>query len=276
MSEAEVWSVAIAPDNIQTMTLDQLDEAFQKGLITENALVWTDGMDNWERLSTVLGDDAGADAPAPVAAPVVAAPVASPVAVSPLAVAPVAQVVRPAAAPSAPNSLAPVAMAPSLAPSMGLDDLDLDGFATKKKTKWPLFAAAAVLLGGLGFTAANLSSGSGVDASKAAAAAMPIDPGNQPIGSPVPAAAAEEAPLSGGGYKISAAEDAKFKAEEEKEAEQRARVAAALAAKPPEPAPAAKPSRKGGGGHARAQKSSATGGIQKGGSKFDPLNGALP
>jgi hypothetical protein len=73
MPEAEVWSVAIAPDNIQSMTLDQLDEAFQKGLITENAMVWTDGMDSWQRLREVLGEDE----PAPEAAPIAAAPIAA-------------------------------------------------------------------------------------------------------------------------------------------------------------------------------------------------------
>jgi hypothetical protein len=267
MPEAEVWSVAIAPDNIQTMTLDQLDDAFQRGLITDNAMVWTDGMDNWMRLREVLGDEE----PAPAQpAPVQAAPVRAPVAAS--AFPQVAAAPAPAPG-SAPNSLAPVAMAPAMNAPVGLslgDDLDLDGFGmAKKKAKWPFVAAAAVLVGGLGFTAANLSGGE-LDASKATSAALA--PGDQPIGSPVPA---EEKPLSGGGYKISAAEEAKFKAEEAKEAEQRDRVAAALAAKPAEePKPAAHKS--GGGGHHRAKKQSSSSGLHKGGSKFDPLNGSLP
>jgi hypothetical protein len=267
MPEAEVWSVAIAPNNIQTMTLDQLDDAFQRGLITDNAMVWTDGMDSWMRLREVLGEEE----PAPAQpAPVRAAPVQAPVATS--AFPPVAAAPAPAPG-SAPNSLAPVAMAPSPSAPIGLslgDDLDLDGFGVaKKKAKWPFVAAAAVALGGLGFTAANLSGGE-VDASKAASAAL-VAPGDQPIGSPVPA---DEKPLSAGGYKISAAEEAKFKAEEAKEAEQRDRVAAALAAKPAEePKPAA---HKSAGGHHRAQKQSSSSGLHKGGSKFDPLNGSLP
>jgi hypothetical protein len=127
-----------------------------------------------------------------------------------------------------------------------------------------------VVLGGVGFAAASLSGGS-VDSSRAASAAMPIDPGDQPLGSPVPK---EAAPLEGGGYKISAAEDAKFKAEEAKEEEaQRQRVAAALAAKPAEEP---KPARKNSGSARRPQKQSGSSAVQKSGSKFDPLNGALP
>jgi hypothetical protein len=129
-----------------------------------------------------------------------------------------------------------------------------------------------LVIAGAGFTVANASSGADIDPTKAAAAARPIahDPGQEPID--IPVVKSPDAPLAGGGgYKISAAEEAKFKAEAAKEEEQRARMAEALANKPPEPP---KPARKSSGAR-RPQGSSNNSPIKKGGAKFDPLNGSL-
>ena len=72
------WMVAVAPGNIQTMTIDQLDAAYQAGHITEQTMVWTHGMDAWLPLAEVVGgdDDEAAEPPAPSTAS--DAPAASP------------------------------------------------------------------------------------------------------------------------------------------------------------------------------------------------------
>jgi hypothetical protein len=55
----EVWFVAVASDDIKQMNVDQLDEAFRLGIITEETAVWTEGMEAWQPLGQVLGEDAG-------------------------------------------------------------------------------------------------------------------------------------------------------------------------------------------------------------------------
>jgi hypothetical protein len=53
----EVWFVAVASDDIKQMNVDQLDEAFRLGVITEETAVWTEGMEAWQPLGQVLGSD---------------------------------------------------------------------------------------------------------------------------------------------------------------------------------------------------------------------------
>lgn len=64
-----LWYVAVASDDIKTMTLDQLDEAFRSGVINSDTSVWTEGMEAWAPLRVVADldasdGDASADAPA--------------------------------------------------------------------------------------------------------------------------------------------------------------------------------------------------------------------
>ncbi len=102
-AETETWQVAIAPNNVQAMTLEQLDAAYQAGTITEQTLVWTDGMEEWAPLSEIAGDDdeaEQAEAPAAVAEPT-----------QPVQQAPVAQPQVAAQAPAGPQFAAPVANA---------------------------------------------------------------------------------------------------------------------------------------------------------------------
>jgi hypothetical protein len=54
----EVWFVAVASDDIKQMNVDQLDEAFRLGIVTEDTAVWTEGMEAWQPLGQVLGNDA--------------------------------------------------------------------------------------------------------------------------------------------------------------------------------------------------------------------------
>src|SRR5690606_588779 len=51
------WMVAIAPGNVQMMSVDQLDAAYQGGQINDHTMVWTQGMDAWLPLAQVIGGD---------------------------------------------------------------------------------------------------------------------------------------------------------------------------------------------------------------------------
>jgi hypothetical protein len=59
--EDGLWYVAIASDDIKTMTLDQLDDAFRLGVITAETSVWTEGMEAWAPLREVAGLEDGDD-----------------------------------------------------------------------------------------------------------------------------------------------------------------------------------------------------------------------
>src|SRR5215469_4089267 len=72
----DLWYVKTADGDVDRLTLDQLDEAFNAGHIDENATVLPAGQSNWVRLGTLLGLDQPATpppvafAPAPRYAPV--------------------------------------------------------------------------------------------------------------------------------------------------------------------------------------------------------------
>jgi hypothetical protein len=61
--DAEVWHVKMPSGDVYTVSVEQLDEAFQGGHIDENTLVMQDGMSGWATLGEVLGgdDDESAD-----------------------------------------------------------------------------------------------------------------------------------------------------------------------------------------------------------------------
>jgi hypothetical protein len=72
----EVWHVAIAWDDIKTMSLDQLDDAFRLDVIAADTPVWKEGMSGWQPLSVVAGmeeeeevEEATVMRPAPFIAP---------------------------------------------------------------------------------------------------------------------------------------------------------------------------------------------------------------
>ncbi len=61
-----------APDNVRRLTLEELDDCYQLGVVDEETLVWTHGMLRWQTLAAVAGLDAatpavdqGADTSAP-------------------------------------------------------------------------------------------------------------------------------------------------------------------------------------------------------------------
>ncbi len=59
MSEArtDLWHVQLASGNLEVMTLDQLDEAFNADRIDENTMVLQGGALKWSRLGEILGLD---------------------------------------------------------------------------------------------------------------------------------------------------------------------------------------------------------------------------
>lgn len=52
-----LWHVAIAPDDIKVLTLEQLDDLFRLDLIEESTKIWRPGMATWQPLGVVAGID---------------------------------------------------------------------------------------------------------------------------------------------------------------------------------------------------------------------------
>ena len=164
MSDTEDrWYVNVGSDDVRMMTLDELVDAFENGVISRETLVVEVGGNEWQPLKEVA--DLGDEDPVPAAAPVQQARPAPQTSWPPQAVS------RESAWPpaSAWDSVAPAAAAKqvlSRAPiSTGLNstipvvqDLDLDlpaqSFKSGKGKSIAIFAALAVLVaGGIGFAA---------------------------------------------------------------------------------------------------------------------------
>lgn len=220
------------------MTLDELVEAFENGVITANSLVTEVGGTEWKPLKEVadLGDEEETAPPPslptpPISQRVTTAPVSAfpPVSVNresawPPAAAWSQPPVRPSAAPVSnigPNSTVPVVQDLSI----GLDDMPFQ----RKRSKLPLLAAAAVvLLGGAGFAA--MKSGSFAPAASPAPAAQPITfqktvttplPTSEPAAAPAPAAEKSEAKPAGLSEETKAA---LLSADKDREAKKKSRV----------------------------------------------------
>jgi hypothetical protein len=139
MSGDGIWYVKLADGDVDRLTLDQLDEAFQKGQIDENTVVLGDGTTRWLKLGELLGSSEPAVTPAapaqatrpPVAALAPAqAATQRPVGANPMPPAPTAPVAR---------SLRPV--------SVDLSDTDLEQLRGGRSSRKRLvFGAAGTLL----------------------------------------------------------------------------------------------------------------------------------
>jgi hypothetical protein len=53
--DESLWYVKLADGDVERVTLDQLDEAFQTGQIDENSMVLAAGADQWVKLADLLG-----------------------------------------------------------------------------------------------------------------------------------------------------------------------------------------------------------------------------
>jgi hypothetical protein len=242
---SEHWDVEVGYGQIHTMTLDELDAAYQAGSIVETTRVREHGAMAWSTLAVV----AGLEESAPPSAPSM----------------------------NGPNSLAPTAVSlamptPSTGfdltpqpPAIDLDDLDESNAARRLgRSKVPM------ILGGLGVVAViglaafavpkALRAADANQAMKAAAAskATSFDPRS--------ATGLTEDELSRMRQKLTDEQARRLEEADKRRAEETARKNAEAARKAAEAAAKQAPARKGGKGSEP---------FVKGGSKFDPLNGSL-
>jgi hypothetical protein len=152
----DLWYVKTADGDVDRMTLDQLDEAFNAGRIDENVTVLPAGESNWVRLGTLLGID-------------------QPATPSPMSFAPV------------PNSMRPVSI------DLSDDDPEIAKLHKKSRKGVGFAVAAAVLLIPAGILGANrmhlgasLSSDSAPNVAAAAVQAPPPVTAAPPPPAPAP------------------------------------------------------------------------------------------
>jgi hypothetical protein len=242
MSDNDLWYVKTADGDVNRVTLDQLDEAFNAGHIDESVMVLPAGQAAWVKLGALLGLDQPAPAPAPVPA--------TPAAYAPAAYAPAAYTPAPY---SLPQSLRPM----SLDLSIDLDD-DMP-FKRKGSRKGVVIGAliGAVAIAGVVFAAAG-SFQVGATTASAAIAAPPAAAAPPPAPVvPVPAATTTAAPLPDHGLTD----------------EQKAKLAAADQAR--EDKAKSKKKARGAGNAWHGAGKGKSQGFTTGGSKFDPLNANL-
>lgn len=54
--EEEIWHTQLGPGDVRQLSLEQLDDFFRLGVISEQTFLWKKGMSEWKRLSTVLDE----------------------------------------------------------------------------------------------------------------------------------------------------------------------------------------------------------------------------
>jgi len=189
-SDDVIWHVQLASGDVDLMTLDELDGAFQKGVIHEGTYLWQEGATGWVTLREVAGLDE--DEPAEEIEPVEVWPQPPPKVHVPN------DAVWPSASasiflPPAPNPFLVVSTnstAPVAGPPRDLDfDLDSVDFGRKKRSggKW-LFAAALLGAAGFGAVKAKLVRLPDLDPAHFATASMPSPVPVDTIAAPTPVA----------------------------------------------------------------------------------------
>jgi hypothetical protein len=136
---SNIWHVQAPDGKVRTLSLDELDEAFQNGSIDENTLVLPAGAINWARLGDVAGLDEESETPPPV---------------------------------STVNSVAPIAL--DLAPIAARLDADLDAppeLRPRRRGRVVAMLGVPLVLGALGVAAFTKYGGAASTATQAAAAA---------------------------------------------------------------------------------------------------------
>jgi pyruvate/2-oxoglutarate dehydrogenase complex dihydrolipoamide acyltransferase (E2) component len=145
------YHTQIEAGDVRLFTLDQLDAAFNAGLIHENTYVCLEGGSDWLTLGEVagLGDEEPESAPVSAAVPIpqsrqlTAAPTYGGYAASPSVI------------PAAPYSVAPMVMPRSIAPVTNDlsfdDDFEMMAMRPKRRAGKVVAGLAVLALGGLGF-----------------------------------------------------------------------------------------------------------------------------
>jgi hypothetical protein len=135
------YHTQVEAGDVRLFTLDQLDAAFNVGLIHENTYVCLEGSSEWLTLAEVAG--LGDEEPEPVSAPF---PVAAPVSY---------YSAPPSVAPQSPYSVAPMVMPRSIAPVVNDlsfdDDYEMMAMRPKRRIGKVLAALAVVGLAAAGF-----------------------------------------------------------------------------------------------------------------------------
>jgi hypothetical protein len=283
--DGNLWYVKLADGDVERVTLDQLDDAFQSGQIDESSMVLAAGSDKWEKLSDLLGQpEATAPAPAPVPSPPAVAPARALAPAPAPAVAPQAHAVvaarAPIAAPAvifrAPMPVAAPFAAPMAAASLRPVSVDLGilggdetPFRSSSKKRWAVGGLAAVALAGVGafFVMKQTSASAASDPPPPAfaAAAMPPPVAETPP-TPTPAAVpAMPQPMANGPSSVMDPtqrlnDDTRQKLMETDKKLKR-------------PKGHAMASGGGGGSHSSGKDKSS--GFTTGGNKYDPLNSSL-
>lgn len=288
------YHTQVEAGDVRLFTLDQLDAAFNAGLIHENTYVCLEGSSEWLTLGEVAGlgeEEEPVSAPVPVAAPV---SYARPVAAAPNAYNAYGLAASPSVAPAAPYSVAPMVMPRSIAPvsnDLSLDDdMDMMSMRPKRRLGKVIAGLAVVGLAGLGFavvqsggiklpkldpsvgqaSAASLTL-SGVKDSSASSPAKPAPVAEAPKPE---APKAEAAPTTPASEKTTDADTTAKKAEDRFSEEMKA----ALLNKDKKQAATQKTKKAARGAAVAATRSKAgksSSGFKAGGSAYDPLNGKL-
>jgi hypothetical protein len=234
----EYWHVQLPNGSVSTMTLDDLDAAFQAGTINEQTYVLKQGESTWATLSALLGlDEPSSETPAPV---VTALPQPVP---TPYEVAPV-------------YSLRPVVSEVS-----DIDDLEFGGpdFRSSKKKKMVVAASIGAAVGVAVLVAVLGSSSSAAPVTAAASQPPPPTQQSQPVAAPAPPPPVAEATPPADRFNDTQ-KKALVEADKARAAQQKAKMNAAAAAAPRRSA---------------GYKSDGKPVFHKGGSKYDPLNSSL-
>lgn len=283
------YHTQVEAGDVRLFTLDQLDAAFNAGLIHENTYVCLEGSSEWLTLGEVAGlgdEEEPVSAPVPVAAPV---SYARPVAPTPNAYGLAAS---PSVAPAAPYSVAPMVMPRSIAPvSNDLsfdDDMDMMSMRPKRRLGKVIAGLAVVGLAGLGFavvqsggiklpkldssvsqaSAASLTMSGMKDSSSSAAKPTPVAEAPKPE-----APKAEAAPTTPAADAKSTDADTAAKKSEDRFSEE---MKAALLNKDKKQAATQKTKKAARGAvAARPKAGKSSSGFKAGGSAYDPLNGKL-
>lgn len=283
----EIWHVQLPDGEVRPVSLDELDAAFQSGLIDASAHVYAPGATEWTTLGAIAGLDDADEAPASAAPSSAADPVR---AVQTAAAAPLSLSSFAAAEPSLPPSLAPMAFDLSAA-NAGVEfdlatQLEGDDLAFKPKRGRTIgivagacAAAAAVALAfGLRGQAADVDMAAATNAvgapvAVAAAAPPPVTPpaAAPPAAEPGPSELTASAPRLTDEQRRLLLEADKAHADDIARVEARAGTRVAEKAKPKAHAASKKASPKKKKRGAASKKAGASGALDK----YDPLNGAL-
>jgi hypothetical protein len=248
----EFWHVQLPDGSVSTMTLDELDTAFQCGRISEKTYVLKQGDSTWATLASLLGLDEAPPLP-PARAPVAQAYLA----------------------PSTPGNFADFAAVNSLRPVVSdVDDDELDfgasPFRRRSKKRAVAITASVLAIAAVGaFVAtfgpnralATLGNIKGLWAGSSVAAASQPPPAAVVVETPPapPPPAADPTPAPAPDRFDDAKKRALLEADKARDAQQKAKMNAAPA------------HRSSGPGY----KSDGKPVFHKGGNKFDPLNASL-